>query len=545
MAQPGLVDHLGRPFNFSALKEEHGAPSVMGVRSILSGHPADGLTPTRLAGILRQAERGEVEAYFELAEQMEEKYLHYLSVLGTRKRAVAQLNITVEAAGTDALELKIADFVRDWLDRDELELESFDILDAIGKGVSYTNVVWDMTSREWRPKRLIWRDPRWFTPDPVDGSTPLLRTEGNLLAPLEPGAWMVHEHRAKSGLPIRGGLARPVAWAYLFQNFTIKDWVAFAEVYGLPLRLGKYDNGETEDNIRKLMRAVASVSSDAAAVIPKSMDLEFVDGKTGAAGDLFERLANYLDQQVSKAVIGQTATTDAVTGGLGSGKEHGDVRGDIRDADAKLLAGTLNAQLIRLMVDFNFGPQARYPRLRIGVEESVDVTKLSTALGVLVPLGLKVSAAEVRDKLGLEDPGEDEEVLQPPAKAAPAQGAQDAPGADPGAPTPAATPPKPLLGLSKPLKGRSAAAASLTDPAPDAIDLGTDAALANWQPLVDDLVVTVEEALAGATTLQQARDLLAGAVDSMSIEAIAELLARTTFGARLAGVTGQGLEVQP
>ena len=40
--------------------------------------------------------------YLELAEDMEEKDLHYLSVLGTRKNAVAQLDLIVSAASSAA-----------------------------------------------------------------------------------------------------------------------------------------------------------------------------------------------------------------------------------------------------------------------------------------------------------------------------------------------------------------------------------------------------------------------------------------------------------
>ena len=35
---------------------------------------------------------------------------------------------------------------------------------------------------------------------------------------------------------------------YLFKNYDLKDWVSFAEVYGLPLRLGKYAPGASEAN---------------------------------------------------------------------------------------------------------------------------------------------------------------------------------------------------------------------------------------------------------------------------------------------------------
>jgi phage gp29-like protein len=371
---PALVDHLGRPLRAEEMRVEVAGPTTTGVRSIVSGHPAQGLAPERLASLLRASEQGDATSYLELAEEMEEKDLHYLSVLGTRKRAISQLPIEVDAASDDPDDEADAQLIRDWLQRDTLEIELFDILDAIGKGFSVTEIVWDFTAKAWLPCRLKWRDPRWFEFDQVDGETLKLKGLG-FPEPLAGFKYITHVHPAKSGLPIRGGLARPVAWAYLFKNYAIKDWVTFLDAYGMPLRVGKYENGTTEDNIRLLMRALSMLGSDAAAAFPKSMDVEFVDRKGGETGDLFERLATWADLQVSKAVLGQTSTADAVAGGLGSGQAttHNDVRGDIERADAKLLSATLNRDLVQPMIMLNRGQREAYPKIRIGRPEEEDV----------------------------------------------------------------------------------------------------------------------------------------------------------------------------
>jgi phage gp29-like protein len=85
-----LYDAYGREVDTAMLREEQAGPTMAGVRNIYSVmHPSVGLTPERLSGILRQAEFGDPFLYLELAEEMEEKDLHYLGVLGTRKEAVA------------------------------------------------------------------------------------------------------------------------------------------------------------------------------------------------------------------------------------------------------------------------------------------------------------------------------------------------------------------------------------------------------------------------------------------------------------------------
>ena len=556
---PALVDHLGRPIDLGRLKEEHSGPSVSGVRSVVSAHPAQGLTPDRLAAILREAENGSPMRYLELAEEMEEKDLHYLGVLGTRKRAVSQLEITVKASSQDAIDQKAATMVREWLDREELETELFDIFDAIGKGFSHTEIVWDMTPKAWTPLRLEYRDPRWFNFDPVDGRTPLLvdgGASGNAYGePLPPFKYICHMHKAKSGLPIRGGLARAAAWSYLFKNYALKDWVAFCEIFGLPIRVGKYGPGETEENIRRLMQAVTDIGSDAAAVIPQSMMIEFITANAGAgSAELYERICDYLDRQVSKAVKGETATTDADTGGLGSGKEHGDVRADIMRADAKQVGASINRDLITPYVQLNLGQDVKPPKVSIGETEAWDPTVKMPAIKTFVGMGGRVGMAFIRDKLGVEDPADDEELLKPetttapPAGTTPGNGAPAAPATGGGAVTPRKTPgtaPTPLL---EPLRATSEAerrAATAAQPAVDPIDGLTETALDGWEEMTAAFVGPIEDLVADCASLEDLRTRMTARLNetlaAMDTGAIAERLARASFNARLAGIAGVAL----
>ncbi len=58
----------------------------------------------------------------------------------------------------------------------QLDSVMFDILDAVGKGFSATEIMWDRSGREWFPVELKWRDPRWFAFDWISGEQMLVRT---------------------------------------------------------------------------------------------------------------------------------------------------------------------------------------------------------------------------------------------------------------------------------------------------------------------------------------------------------------------------------
>lgn len=512
---PQLLDQYGRPIQTQLLKQELAAAEMAGVRQVV-GTYATGIDPARLAQILRSAGEGDPLDYLELAEQMEEKDLHYLGVISTRKRAVAQLDITVEAASDEQPDQVNADLVRDWIAREGLEEELFDALDAIGKGFSVTEILWEMSERQWWPGRLVWRDPRWFEFDRVDGTTPLLRRASGPAEPLAPWKFLLHTHKAKSGLPIRGGLARIAAWAFLFKNYGLKDWVTFGGVYGMPVRVGKYGPSASPEDIKTLLRAVSAIGSDAAAVIPQSMTLDFINSQAGAGADVFQKLCDFLDQQVSKGVLGQTTTTDAISGGHAVSKEHQEVRYDILDSDARQLAGSINRDLVRPLVDLNRGPQKAYPKVCIRRREAEDVDTLVKNVTTLVPFGLRVEESVMRDKLGLPDPPPDARLLTAPA--APAA-------ADPFA---ADLPP-----------ARERAALNAQDGIEqDAIDALAARMLAGWDEANDPLLQPLIDAVEAATDPEDLQRRLAEILARDPQGPVTETLARGLFAARAAGELG-------
>lgn len=420
-----LYDHRGEPVQTAQVKREQAAPKLGTVRTPYRASQAAGLTPSRLAGLLRAADEGSTEAFFTLAEEMEERDLHYRSVLSTRKLGVVGAEIQVEAASDGARDQRVADAVReDITSRPQFEGLAIDLMDAVAKGVSIVEIVWNTKGERWTPERYEWRDQRWFTWD-IDGLTaPLLRTtEEPNGAPLAAWKYAVHTPKLKSGIPLRGGVARVALVAFLLKSYSLRDWAAFCEVFGMPIRLGKYDATATAEEKATLLRAVTAIGIDAAATIPKTMELEFIDAAKATGGDkLFQGAADWWDSQVSKLVLGQTMTADNGSS-RAQAQVHDDVRLAIRQADARALSATINRDVVAPYVAFNFGANVKPPRIRFAIEEPEDLVAYMQAVAAFVHLGGKVEASVVRDKLGLPDPTGEADLLGPkapdPAQASP------------------------------------------------------------------------------------------------------------------------------
>ena len=411
MKKKVLRDQYGNLISSDELTAEIAMPLSGGARPVVGNYPADGIIPQRLAQLLKAADSGDEQSYLELAEDIEERDLHYLAVLSTRKRSIAQLPVTVEAASDDGEHVKHADFIRDWIKKGILGASLFDMLDAIGKGFSVTEIDWHTSVEINFPKQLIYRTPRFFTIKKEDGETVLLRTDSENM-PLAPHKFIIHKHAAKSGLTIRSGLARMVSWFWMFKAFTLKDWAIFVQNYGMPLRIGKYGLNASEEQKRVLWRAVANVAGDCAAIVPDTMSIDFVTNiqRTGGEQSLYEQRADWLDRQVSKAVLGQTTTTDAISGGHAVSQEHRKVQEDIEKADAKLLSDTLTNQLVPLMIRFQFGDQIRdFPRINVGRQDEVPLKDVIEALSKIP--GLQVEKSQVLDRFGFSEASEDAELV--------------------------------------------------------------------------------------------------------------------------------------
>jgi len=522
-----LLDRYGNPIDTALLKTEVATPTLTGVRRVLGAHPTSGLTPQRLAQLLLSAESGYPAAYLDLAEEMEEKYLHYASVLNTRKRAILGLELAVEAAGDTPEEQADAGLVESALP--VISAGLYDIMDALGKGYSASEIIWDTSAGQWMPARLEWRDPRWFVFSRLDGRTlrlrdgamhPITGEEGmGEGLPLPPYKFLVHHAAAKSGIPIRGGLARAAAWSFLFANYAVKDWVVFAEVFGQPIRLGKYEDGITDPaQIQILLDALRAIGTDAAAAIPKSMDVSFVAANGKASGDLYENLARYLDDQVSKLVLGYMRTSDngKSGGGLGSGSAEAltEVRYDILHSDTFQLAATLNRDFVRPLVDLNKGPRKTYPKIVIRFDEQVDLVALADNIVKLRSVNAPIPVKWALDKFGIPEALDGEPTLGSPPSPAGAGGGG-------------------AWGVGVQKRGGGGL---------DTIDTLAASMSGDWRQIVSPMSDPIQAALdashAAGETAEQFLSRLPPLLQTMDPSALTERLARAAFAARLMGEAG-------
>lgn len=384
--------------------------SVWGDFSLLQN-----LSPTVLASILNDIKCGYIpKEYLEVASDIELKDTHYRSVLNTRKLAVTSLDIKVIATSDDEKNLEIAKAVeRDIVKNETAGIYSliFDMLDAIAKGFSVNEIIWESKNNVWRPREYKFRYAGFFRYDNLGEKLKLIDPYTSELYDLPENKFIIHQPKNHSGAQILSGLAIPCLFYFMLKYYDITSWAAFIDRFGYPLRLGKYSPKATEDDINTLRRAVASIGSDFGAVIPESAILEIIESKTTqSTSDTYEKLAQFVNKEISKLVLGQTMTSEEGAS-YSQAQVHNEVRGDIAKSDIRQIMETLNSQLIVPYCKFNFGELETYPKLELFKPDIDNIELIINAVANLSDKGLKVKASEIRAKLGLSEPAEDDEVV--------------------------------------------------------------------------------------------------------------------------------------
>jgi phage gp29-like protein len=555
----------GKPLDIRAVMRGLDQPQTAelgAIRREFDRHPAKGLTPAKLAGIMLRAEQGELVGQAELADDMEERDAHLYAELGKRRGAITALEWSIAAPENPTPEEKaLTEQVRDWVGMITAHANGVDggmevllgaMTAAVLPGYAPIELTWnlqaDAAGRQVRVPHCTLQPQRWFTTSP-DRRRFLLRSETKQvtdpdgLAPvmgeeLRPLAWLMHVHPARNGYLARMSLARVLFWPYLFKNYAVRDLAEFLEIYGLPLRLGKYPAGAGDDEKLTLLRAVTDIGHNAAGIIPQGMALEFESAAAGTEVP-FAAMWDRLDAAESKAILGQTlSASEGQHGTQALGNVHNDVRMDIRAADAELYEGSFTRQVIAPLCMLNAPGvnMRRLPRLVIDTGEPEDLQVYADNLPKLVKMGMRITKQWAHEKLKIPEAEEGAEVLTEPDPLALPGAMPGKAGQKPGA-VPAAKDDRAAFAnlIAHALAGQ----VKRDGPPRDLVDELVDEQAAQWAPLlgplVEPLLAEVDKALASGESLAAFAARLPDLIPKLDAQPITQALARAAFSARLTG----------
>ncbi len=279
-----------------------------------------------------------------------------------------------------------------------------DILDCAFFGFQPIEVIWQKIDSLVLPSALVAKPPEWFCYD--EDNNLKFRTKENYWGEELPDKkFLCPQSNASYDNPYGERVLSRVFWPVTFKKGGLKFWVLFTEKYGIPHLVGKHPRGASKEETETLADLLENMIQDAIAVIPDDSSVEIQEAEKSSSAEIFEKLIDKMNAEISKAILGQTLTTEiGSTGSYAASQTHMSVRKDIVDSDKKLVEKTIN-QLIKWIYEINFSGQD-IPQFEMYEIEDVDLN-LAQRDKVLVDCGIKFTK-----KYFIKNYGFDEEDIE-------------------------------------------------------------------------------------------------------------------------------------
>jgi len=253
----------------------------------------------------------------------------------SRKGGVKSLDWSVDRESSPA---RVHEAVDDMIRALPVDVIIGEILNAPLYGFQPLEVTWSTDGRFVVPAAVEGKPQRWFTFDQRNQLRfkSIHQANGEELPPMK---FLLARHDATYDNPYGFPLLSRCFWPVAFKKGGFKFWVQFTEKYGGAFAIGKHPRGLGEGEVAALADMLEAMIQSAVAVIPDDSQVEIKEaGGKGESADIYERLIKISNAEISKALLGQTLTTEAGDrGSFSLGKVHGDIRTEIIDGDKRLM----------------------------------------------------------------------------------------------------------------------------------------------------------------------------------------------------------------
>jgi phage gp29-like protein len=339
--------------------------------------------------------------------------------LRTRAKAVTGRDWHIVPFSQEARDIQIAEYVENVFTSFAYDRARRSILrGGVLKGYSVAEVMWDYSEGDTFIKSMLYRHQRRFRFAP--NSNLHLMTLGNPY----PGIDVTID--ATTGLPLRkfqiftfgdevttpygNGLGQELYWPWWFKKNGIKFWLIFIEKFAAPTAAGEYADGTDPTKQQELLAAAASLHSNSAVIYPAGMNLKLIEAARGGSVSGYKELCDFMNEEMTISILGQTATTSGRPGGLGNADEQQQVLEDYLKDDGDSLCEAQNDRIsgcIPWLVDYQFPGTKCYPKIEIKTtneEDSKTLAERDNNLTVAMERsGLRLSKSYYVRTHGLQD----------------------------------------------------------------------------------------------------------------------------------------------
>lgn len=216
-------------------------------------------------------------------------------------------------------------------------------------------------------------------------------------------AWGEYENVLFVGKPRDTGLLTQVAPYAIYKRNCLGYYAQYAELFGQPIREGTYDIYNDEMR-RAMLRDLTAMGGSSIFMHPEgtTLTLHEASQKSGSA-ELYSTLMNYCDDSISKAVLGNTLTTQAADKGTQAlGTVHRDAEAMINHMDRLFVLNVLNYEFSELLL--SLGIDTRGGMFEYEQQKDSDLEARINIDRTLQTMGLPIGDDYLYETYGVERP---------------------------------------------------------------------------------------------------------------------------------------------
>lgn len=421
--EAALLDQYGNPVASPMVRRVVAAPNPRGQQTYNS-HPAVGLTVELLVSYYRSAESGAPIRQMDVFDDLIERHAEMRGMFEERRDDVAGCDWAIVpppdrndkpsqiAAQSlqEYLQYNVTSFsspgaapascFRTWLEHQ---------LSAVPYGYACSALVWDYVEKLVVPVRFEPIAQRRFASPGSDRTHELWLVDGTRapfdLIELAEGLWSVTRLAHRN--PYAAGLMRSCSWWVMFALLGFKQWQVFADMFGLPLAVGYYEEGASKPSREKLEEAVRMIGQDGYAVLSALTEIVIKEAARGGdSSTVYPLIMAACDKQITKLITGGTLNTDVSSTGAGSynaATVHASRLYAMKRRDATRIEDSFSESIGRAYNAWNGFDRAGVPRLKMKIVRD-DLQRAQTLAIVGSVIGL--DEMQIREEFNLRIPAD-------------------------------------------------------------------------------------------------------------------------------------------
>jgi len=324
---------------------------------------------------------------------------HLTAVITQRKMQVLQMGWELESA--EEIKSELLELISKW----NINKIGSEILDVLLYGFVAMEIIWEKDKNKFIPKDLIEKPQEWFIFNKENELRLRKKSQGYYSffegEKLDENKFIILQNNPNYNNPYGEKLLSKIYWLIKFKQTAIESWHDLADKFGIPFLVGYYTPTATPEEKTELINLIEQMIQNRIGLLKEGTVIDFKEEKKYEVGQIFNSFLEFLNREISKAILTETLTTEInKTGSYNAAQIHKEILEYIGLFDKKYIEMALS-EMLRKYVKINYGKNESV-RIRLKKKESIIESTIERDK-ILATMGIKFTRDYYKKRYNLKE----------------------------------------------------------------------------------------------------------------------------------------------